>query len=195
MMEFIRNCYQWIAENYKEITMTMTSAQFISILSSLILLYKNWKKTSENVTSSKKLNEAIDGTKVLADDVAALKEENATLATENSKLRESVESLTKDVANYQDVTLKKLNCMLEVQSIVYSTIKDETIRKSVNSVLIGAKYAETDTREALKQEIENLKTKLDEETENVRSLTRNATDNLAKIVDVGSADSSGFVRY
>lgn len=193
MMDFIRSCYRWIAENYKEITMILTSAQFASIVTSLVLLYKNIKKTAENVASSKKLDKSMEKNEALALSVDEVKAQNAKLVQQNATLQTEVEKLEKETTNYQDVLLKKLNCMLEVQSLVYSTIKDDTIRSTVNSILVGAKYAETETRDALKRELENLKAQLDEETKKVQSITENASANLSKIVEPEKQNT--VVRY
>ena len=195
MMEFLKSCYMWIVENYKEIIMVLTSAQFASLVSGLFLLWKNVKSTRENVTSSGKLNETLGTTNKMRDDVAELKQTVDVLRNQNSDLKKETDRLNESVKEYQEVVLKKVNCMLEVQSIVYSTIKDETIRTTVNSILTNAKYTETATRAKLKEEVANLKDRLEKETERVKEITESATKNIAYIVEPDKTEYEEYVRY
>jgi hypothetical protein len=193
-MEFFRSCYYWVAENYKEITMTLTSAQFISIISTIVLLLRNLRKTNDNVTSSNNLNSTLKVTNQMSTDVTDVKTVSEEIKTQNVALDAKLAEFKKEVTDVQESLIKKLNCMLEVQSIVYSTIKDDTIRGTVNSVLTNAKYAETETRAKLKEEVANLKAKLAEETEKVKAIADSATETITKIVEPETTPSD-FVRY
>ena len=193
MMEFFRNCYIWVAENYKEITMVLSSAQFVPLVSALVLLYRSIRTGKDNITSSKELKSALTTTNAMATDVAALVKENVELKSRNDTIKNELDTFKTEVADAQEMLLKKLNCIIEVQSIVYSTVKDETIRNTVNSILVNAKYAETETRAKLKSEVEALKQKLAEETEKVKSIAENATETISKIVEPEKV--SEFMRY
>ena len=192
MIEFIQSCYRWVAENYKEITMILTSTQFISLVSALLLILKNIKRTDENVASSKALKASLETTNLMSETVIKIEAENAALKNQNEKLESQLTELKESTSAMQETLIKKLNCMLEVQSIVYSTIKDDTIRNTVNSILVNAKYAETETREKLKNEISVLKTKLEEEANKVKGIADKAADTISKIVE---PEKNDYVRY
>lgn len=209
MMEFLYSCYLWVAENYEKILLTISSAQFVSLISSLVLLYKTIKSSKDNTASSKALNEALTNTNAMSADVVYIKEENETLKAQNKELADKLESLQKDftsaqeklnsrVADGQETLLKKLNSMIEVQSIVYSTIRDETVRNTVNSILVHAKYDEPkdETKAKLKEQIEALKSKLEEKTEEVKNISKQATENIEKIIEPDpTATVNNFKRY
>ena len=72
--------------------------------------------------------------------------------------------------------------MLEVQSIVYSTIKDEKVRSTVNNLLVNAKYAETATRAELQKQVEELKAKVAEQVDQLNKTVETVSDSVVKIV-------------
>ena len=110
----------------------------------------------------------------------------------NSKLESEQVSLT-----------KKLNAVLDVQSIVYATIRDDNTRNAINSILANAKFNETadETRQKLMQEVEDLKAKLAEEMEKVKTMTEEASTKLEEIVEPKTEQTetdstlSNFTRY
>lgn len=195
MTEFFTNCYIWLAENYKEITMTLTTAQFASLISALVLLIRSIRKTSENTTTSKKLNESIIKTNEMSDVVQSLKEEIVKIKQDNQRFERAMEKNQTDIIDFFDTQGSKINAMLEVQSIVYSTIKDEKIRGTVNSVLINAKYAETASRAKLRQEIAELKTKVEEKMQEVNEDVKKTVNVVNSIVDPSENKDSDVVRY
>lgn len=184
MMEFLRSCYEWVAMNYKEITMSFDLAQVASIGYVLFLVFKSIRKTNDNVVASDKLTEALNSASSKTD-VEALKQENISLKQEITKVKE-------EANEFYDTMMTKVNAMLDVQSVVYSTVKNDTVRETVNNILTNAKYAETATRAKLKQEVEELKSK-------VQAKVGSVMDDVAKAVDVVNAvvntDNDDIMRY
>ena len=70
---------------------------------------------------------------------------------------EKVNNTVISVVNSTDVLITKVNAMLDVQSLVYQTIKDEATRTAVNNILTNAKYAVTAQRAELIKELNALK--------------------------------------
>lgn len=184
MMEFIKSCYQWLIENHDKIIMTLTSAQFVSLVSALVLLVKSIRRTTDNVTASNKLNATLENTNSMSETVKSLKEELLYVKQENKALKSQLTVNQTEIVNYLDSQSLRLKAMLEVQSIVYSTIKDDNIRNTVNSILINAKYAESTSRAKLQQEVEELKQKVAEKMNEVSEQVDKTVDVVKGIVNV-----------
>lgn len=193
MNEFIYNCYLWVANNYKEITMTLTSAQFISLISAIALIIKSMKKTDANTTSTEaltsKLKENDNSNKTVVD----IKNELGNLKNENARLKNDITEFKNETLNSVDVITAKLDAMLEVQSIVYSTIKNDAVRETVSTIVANAKYAETQTRAKLKEEVEDLKNKITEKFDNVME----DVEKTVKVVNAAVSDKKDdtIMRY
>lgn len=195
MMEFVRNCYVWVAENYKEITMTLTSAQFISIISAIAIFFKNIKSSKDNTAATKTLNSTMKNTNSMYESIASLKGELEIVKTENKALEEGL----RETLEFLNTHTVKLNAMLEVQSVVYSTIKDDKIRNTVNSLLINAKYSENASRAKLQKEVESLRAKVAEKMNDVQNIVDNTADVVKGIVDIKTqshiSDDDTVMRY
>lgn len=167
MMEFIKSCLQWVAENHDKIIMTVTSAQFVSLISAIVLIVKSCKKTDANVLSSKTLDKTLADTNNGLKKVDSVDKNLVDAKNEITMLKAEFEVLKTETADSFNTILGKVNAMLEVQSVVYSTIKNDTVRDTVNNLLVNARYAETATRAKLKQEVEELKVKVNERVNDV----------------------------
>lgn len=191
MSEFIYNCYLWVANNYKEITMVLTSTQFISIISAIALLVKSMKKTDANTSTAKALTERLKQND--HDTIVAIENELKVVNAENVRLKNDVTKFKIETMEALDVVTAKINAMIEVQSVVYSTIKNDNIRDTVNGLLLNAKYAETQTRKKLKQEVEELKVKVAEKFDDVMGEVEK-TVNVVNAV-VSDTKDEDIVRY
>lgn len=169
-MEFFQNVWTWIVQNKDAILMTITSTNFISFITSIVLLVKTLKSTKDNTKSTNILNGNIKTIEDFSNKVNEI--EIKVTNTENSlkdfeiKLNECIE--------LQNLSISKLNLMLEAQTQVWSTIKDDNIRNSVNTILTSAKYKETSTIIDMKNKLEELKTDLAEKTEALSRYIKNA---------------------
>lgn len=214
MMEFLTSCYRWVAENHEKIMMVLQSTQFASLVAGAVFLWKTIVSTKQNTASSKKLDETVSKNNQMSENVVHIKQENETLKAQNEMLKSMVQNFeTKfdefvgkmnDKLESEQATLtKKLNAVIDVQSIVYSTIRDDNTRNAINSILVNAKFDETadETRRKLMQEVADLKSKLAEEMEKVKTMTEEASTKLEEIVEPKveqtETDSvlSNFTRY
>ena len=214
MMEFLKSCYQWVAENYEKIMMVLQSTQFASLVAGAVFLWKTIASTRQNTASSKKLDETVSKNNQMSENVLHIKSENEALKAQNEMLKSMVQNFETKFDEFvgkvnvrleseQAVLTKKLNAVIDVQSIVYSTIRDDNTRTTINSILTNAKFDETadETRQKLMQEVADLKTKLAEEMEKVKTMTEEASTKLEEIVEPKveqtETDSvlSNFTRY
>lgn len=214
MMEFLKSCYQWVAENYNKIMMMLQSTQFASLVAGAVFLWKTIVSTRESIASSKKLDETVSKNNQMSENVVHIKRENEALKTQNEMLKSMVQNfetkfdefvgkMNSRLESEQAVLTKKLNAVIDVQSIVYATIRDDNTRTAINSILTNAKFDETadETRQKLMQEVADLKSKLAEEMEKVKTMTEEASTKLEEIVEPKveqtETDSvlSNFTRY
>ena len=214
MMEFLKSCYQWVAENYEKIMMVLQSTQFASLVAGAVFLWKTIASTRQNTASSKKLDETVSKNNQMSENVLHIKSENEALKAQNEMLKSMVQNFETKFDEFvgkvnvrleseQAVLTKKLNAVIDVQSIVYSTIRDDNTRTTINSILTNAKFDETadETRQKLMQEVADLKTKLAEEMEKVKTMTEEVSTKLEEIVEPKveqtETDSvlSNFTRY
>ena len=187
MMEFFYNLGLGILEHKDEIIMFLTSGSFVSLIVALINLRRASKDTKENTKSTNSLNSALLANQQSCEDSATASLNTANIINILSTLTSRLDAIEAALANKMTISEDKLNAIIEVQSIVYSTIKDEKVRNTVNSLLINAKYAETTTRTELKKQVEDLKKQVAEKAAQLADFVDKATGVVTAIVDGGQA--------
>lgn len=153
MIEFIRNIGQWFVENKNAIVIALSSIDFAALGTLLYHIVKQRGEYKEGVTETKKLSDLLDKNETLNDEVKTLKNENEELKKDVGTIKEQ-----------NEIILNKMNAVLDVQSIVYSTIKDETTRVTVGNIINLAKHDEIQVRAKLYEELESLKRKVVEQS-------------------------------
>lgn len=193
MTEFFQNIFQWFVENKDEIVLFFTSGNFIAFISAIVLFVKQIKTNKQGNLLSGQLKTSLDSSTKVVGDVVAMKETGDNTNAEVKKLEDDLAAFKSEVFDTMDTLLAKLNAVVEVQSIVYSTLKDESMRKNINGILMDAKYAETATRAALTAEIEELKQKVSTKMEDVKEVVDAAATKVKKVVS--SPKKSAVPRY
>lgn len=210
--EFITNCFYWCVENYKAIVGLLTSANFLTGLAAIVTIIRNIRSTKDNVVASETLTEALNGNnllhtevdgvatsltetknalteqasenyKNLTDQLAKTEQDLAESRKENGEIMKSMATMKQEVLELSEIINNKIAAMIEVQSIVYSTIRDENIRTTVNGLLVNAKYAETNSRAKLKREIEELRAKIASQASSMQEMVSKTANVLSNIVD------------
>lgn len=165
MMEWLQNVNNWFEENWPNILAILQSGTVVGIVTAIVAIIKMFGKIKTNTNNSKLLNGALG---VNSDINAKLTSAVEALKSENTQLKQTVSVLTtklNDVVDSDDKLLVKVNAILEVQSLVYQTVKNEDTRTAVMNILSNAKYSETSTRQALLDKIETLQNEVKEITE------------------------------
>ena len=171
-MEFLQNIGTWFVMNKDAILMTLTSTQFISLVTAIVLLIKQ-------SSSTKTLNSNIENVSGLTSKIEDIETKvNSTVST----LEEQNKVLT-ELVELQNLTITKMNLQLEAQLQVWATIKDDNIRKNVNTILTFAKYSESSTIAELKNKIDDLQEKLVNKTAELTSDVENSVQDVKKIVN------------
>lgn len=181
-MTWLENCWQWLTDNWQSILVFFTSGQAISLVVAVISIIRQ----SKAFKAAKISTDALDGS-VKAYNEAFKKNDEAIKAI-SEKFNDSFTSLTtatskindfsENVLELLDTTIAKVNAMLDVQSIVYSTIKDDNIRKNVSDLIVNAKFAENKQKADLLNQIDALKAQIATQVENVKQTVTATVDEV-----------------
>ena len=171
-MEWFRSIGQWFIDNKDAIVTAVQGIDIVGIVTAFVLLIKQFKAVKTNTESTNNLNTTIINQQNLINKVDKLEKENEELRRELHEMHQDEELL-----------LTKLNAMLDVQSVVYSTLKDESVRTTVNNILTNAKYNETTTRAKLKEELQSLKALVANKVNDVVDTVEKVVDNTSEIVE------------
>lgn len=156
MIEWFQSIGQWFVENKDGLVTFVTSSNFVGFIANFVLIIKTMigLKTNNKVGTDLKL--ALEENSTLKKELADVKAEQAALKAQVEDLKQML------VANNeaQQVMLTKLNATLDVQSIVYSTLKSSESRTTVQNIIANAKFAENNNRLKLIEELEDLRKKV-----------------------------------
>lgn len=192
MVEFFQNIWNWFVLNKDEIVLFFTSSNFVAFMTTIVMLVKQLKANKSNNETNKGLKTSLDNAVSIAADVVSIRDNSSAANDQLVTVQNDFESFKKETYDALDVIVQKMNAVLEVQSIVYSTIKDETIRKNVSGILMDAKYTETATRASLEAEVESLRKKVNEKIEVIKDVVEDAA---VKVKKVTANNKSSVPRY
>lgn len=194
MVDFFRSIFNWFVENKDEIVLFFTSTNVISLIGAIVVLVKSIKSTKSNSNVSKDLQQSIDIVNDTAKNLTTTSEEVKASRENTEKLKEEMNELSDRVSQEIDLILSKVNSMIEVQSIVYSTISDGRIRKAVNGILVEAKHSESKTRAELQKEVEELKNKVAENINSIKNDVEQTVSNVNKAVSIDKSKTNNVPR-
>ena len=192
MVEIFQNIWNWFVLNKDEIVLFFTSSNFEAFITTIVMLVKQLKSNKRNNETNKGLKTSLDNAVSIAADVVSIRDNSSATNDQLVTVQNDLESFKKETYDALDVIVQKMNAVLEVQSIVYSTIKDETIRKNVSGILMDAKYTETATRASLEAEVESLRKKVNEKIEVIKDVVE---DTAVKVKKVTANNKSSVPRY
>lgn len=194
MIELFNNCGQWLSENAGSIVAFLTGTNFIAIVTSIVTVLKLFTSIKSNRKSIQNLdNSTIDlenQLKVLKDNEPSFVEMKDTIA----RVDNVTKSINDSYLQAYDVLNKKLNSMIEVQQLVYSTIKDDTLREHVQDVLMNAKFAEQQTRKELENKIIELTGIVNDLSTKLKSTVEDKAEEVKQIVTPSASQTIIPVR-
>lgn len=173
---FATNIWQWFVENKDSITAFFMSGQAISFVAAIVMLVKNLRGTKDNTLSTNILNETLTNTNEMSNSIISLDSNFVMLKQENMSLRAELKETEDKLQEVNNEIKNKLNAIIEVQAIVYSTIRDDGVRQTVNTILNNARYSEKNFKDELQIQIAELK-------ENYSNELKMVNDKMAKSMD------------
>lgn len=192
-MTWLENIGKWFVENKETILAVLTAIQSSGLIGFIAWAVKSTKQVKLNTKTTETLNKSITCVDGLNGEVAEMKDVNKVLIEKCDYL----ENQMNDLQNSMDILLTKVDAMIEVQSVVYTTIKDDKTRATVNNLLTNAKYAVTEQRKKLIDELEALRQQIKTQAEAQKQLVEHAVNKAQSIVKVEDkpAEEQVVTRY
>lgn len=191
-MNWLENIGKWFIDNQETILAVLTAIQSSGLVGFIAWAVKSTKQVKLNTKTTEALNNSISCVDGLNGEVVGLKDVNKELIEKC----EYLENQMNDLQNSMDILLTKVDAMIEVQSVVYTTIKDDKTRATVNNLLTNAKYAVTEQRKKLIEELEALREQIKTQAEAQKQLVEHAVNKAQSIVKVeDKPEEEVVVRY
>ena len=192
-MTWLENIGKWFVENKETILAVLTAIQSSGLVGFIAWAVKSTKQVKLNTKTTETLNKSITCVDSLNGEVTEMKDVNKALIEKC----EYLENQMNDLQNSMDILLTKVDAMIEVQSVVYTTIKDDKTRATVNNLLTNAKYAVTEQRKKLIDELEALRQQIKTQADAQKQLVEHAVNKAQSIVKVEDkpAEEQVVTRY
>lgn len=182
-MTWLENIGKWFVENKETILAVLTAIQSSGLIGFIAWAVKSTKQVKLNTKTTETLNKSITCVDSLNGEVTEMKDVNKALIEKCDYL----ENQMNDLENSMDILITKIDAIIEVQSVVYTTIKDDKTRATVNNLLTNAKYAVTEQRKKLIDELEALRQQIKAQAEAQKQLVEHAVNKAQSIVKVEDA--------
>lgn len=192
-MTWLENIGKWFVENKESILAVLTAIQSSGLIGFIAWAVKSTKQVKLNTKTTETLNKSITCVDSLNGEVTEMKDVNKALIEKC----DYIENQMNDLQNSMDILLTKVDAIIEVQSVVYTTIKDDKTRATVNNLLTNAKYAVTEQRKKLIDELEALRQQIKTQAEAQKQLVEHAVNKAQSIVKVEDkpAEEQVVTRY
>lgn len=158
MIEWFQSIGQWFVDYSKEIMTVVTSGNIIGFIANTAMIVKTMVGLKDNTKTSKDLKTALAENQALRAEVEMLRKGQSELLDAVNELKGLIVSNNEN----QSLLMTKMNATLDVQSVVYSTLKDSKSRSTVQNILTNAKLVENDKQTKLVEELEELRKKVAE---------------------------------
>ena len=192
-MTWLENIGKWFVENKETILAVLTAIQSSGLIGFIAWAVRSTKQVKLNTKTTETLNKSITCVDGLNGEVAEMKDVNKVLIEKCDYL----ENQMNDLENSMDILITKIDAIIEVQSVVYTTIKDDKTRATVNNLLTNAKYAVTEQRKKLIDELEELRQQIKAQADAQKQLVEHAVNKAQSIVKVEDkpAEEQVVTRY
>lgn len=190
MIEWFQSIGNWIVTNKDAIVTTLSAMATSGVGVNLWQFFKNRKIVTENTKNASELVAALKENELLKPAVAKVEEVLSTVKEKQVALEKKVI----DSINGIDILVTKVNAILDVQSLVYQTIKDESTRIAVNNILTNAKYAVTEQRAQLIKELNALKEENARITAESNAKVEESVAKATSIIEATNVETKTVIR-
>lgn len=185
ILEFFSNIWNGIVQNKDVIFTIIGGAEVGTLVGMIASFFRSRKDVKDNTGATTQLNEALVQFTDVGEQLDNCTDAAATALSEVRTLSDEVSALKEQ----NSILLSKLDAILNVQSIVYSTsIKDVSTRTTVTNILSNAKHIETSQMLKLKEKLESLQEKVVEKAKAVEEEVTQAIKDADTVIKV-TADS------
>ena len=190
MIEWLQSVGNWFVANKDPLIAGLTTLATSGAGVNLWQFFKNRKIVTENTSNAEQLTKALKQNELLKPAVE-LVEEKLNILNEKQL---SFGGKVLDVLNGVDTLMTKVNAILDVQSLVYQTIKDENTRVAVNNILTNAKYAVTEQRAQLIKELNSLKEENARITAESNAKIEETVEKATAIIEATNTETNTVIR-
>lgn len=190
MIEWFQSIGNWVVTNKDAIVTTLSAIATSGVGVNLWQFFKNRKIVTENTKNASELVAALKENELLKPAVAKVEEMLSTVKEKQVALEKKVI----DSINGIDTLVTKVNAILDVQSLVYQTIKDESTRIAVNNILTNAKYAVTEQRAQLIKELNALKEENARITAESNAKVEESVAKATSIIEATNVETKTVIR-
>ena len=190
MIEWFQSIGNWIVTNKDAIVTTLSAIATSGVGVNLWQFFKNRKIVTENTKNASELVAALKENELLKPAVVKVEEMLSTVKEKQVALEKKVI----DSINGIDTLVTKVNAILDVQSLVYQTIKDESTRIAVNNILTNAKYAVTEQRAQLIKELNALKEENARITAESNAKVEESVAKATSIIEATNVETKTVIR-
>lgn len=197
MTAFFQNVYAWVCANGNKIVGVLTSTTFIGMLTMLFNMIRTIKTNkSVNLTGTELKAELVESSKNRTI-INTIKDVSDKIKDVSESTKQALDATAEAMDRQFTTVMNKVNAMLEVQSLVYSTIRDDGLRQTVSNLLNTARYNDTNTKEQLQAEIDALKQALNDKMAEVNQTMTAAIDKVQTVVETpkDSTTDNAPTRY
>lgn len=190
MIEWFQSIGNWIVTNKDAIVTTLSAVATSGVGVNLWQFFKNRKIVTENTKNASELVAALKENELLKPAVAKVEDALSIVKDKQGALEKKVI----DSINGIDILVTKVNAILDVQSLVYQTIKDESTRIAVNNILTNAKYAVTEQRAQLIKELNALKEENARITAESNAKVEESVAKATSIIEATNVETKTVIR-
>lgn len=194
MVEFFQNVGKWFVDNKDSILLVLTSTNFATFISLIVLVVKQIFATKRSTVKVEGVTETLHKTNELAENVTDVSKSTKITEDNVKNLQKELEQVNAKLNESLLFMQQKLDAMIDVQSIVYSTIRDDTIRQNVANTLNSAKFYAGKTKADMEKEIERLKQVI-EETVSTAHKSIEEVKEKSKVKSTTKSAKSDIQRY
>ena len=188
MVEFFQNIFKWFVIYKDTILLILAAIGFVSLIVLIVFVVKQLRATKLGNTIISNLSEPLSFVDKLVGDVK-------TVSNSSNLSLSNLNTLETKMDDSLDAIDAKLNAILDVQSIVYSGIKDETARKNVANLLTSARLVATSTKTELLKQLEELKSTVAKIHESETTVAEVVNETVDKVKKVTTSKKSNVSRY
>lgn len=175
MMEFFDSIWSWIVNNYKGIMGVLTSGTALGTIGAIVLAVRNSILTKNNSVIVNSTKSAISDSNAIKNAVMDMTKTVSDFKDILVQLQEKLSTMNDSTSINEEDLKTKIDAILEVQRIVYSTVKDDNVRNMVTSILNNAKNAESLSRAELLEELKTLRKYISDKSEDMAKIASNSS--------------------
>lgn len=192
IVAMLSSFWDFLQRNKDGIVAIMSTVDVVGISAGVLALIKTIITVRSNTAATNSLIKSNDQLQSLISTVDDTNTKVVECQTTLAEVMSAIDFDDKEIKTKCDDLRNKLNSIVEAQTLVYSTIKDENIRRAVQGHLVAAKYSEPNVKEKLDAQVEELQSKLNQVVEEIKAVGIDTADAIRHVsaTDPAKSESS-----